>query len=1267
MRKLFYLLMMAFLSVPLFAQMGTGLPVWKDMIYVQSDGNHFVNSLKSDGNYNYAAASFAGKIVINNQTFESVGLRGLLLFKFNDDNSVVWQKVVQVNESFGTISPYAVNIDSQGNVLVAANFNGSISDSTNFVNSSQGNTILIKFNATGNVLWAVPMQNYGTSKSSIAFDQQNNIYFNNKSSSIVKISAAGQYQWSKDYPDMSIKGLAVMESSLFVAGNLVGGQTYSFDTTVFSNLTVTSTGFIAKADLNGNFIAAKKISSALSGVNDIVLDNNTRLLFTGVYSKDFTTSNSTDITQSSSGNYLYVAAADMNLNVNVLKSSSSASLVNANAIYTTKFLTGKNRTLHLAGINIKTFQLGNQSVNATGSCFTVKMDTSLNAVQNVNLPFASLEQTNLNNSGNFQTSGSMTNDWVNFQGNLYIQTLDQSGQNLSFFRSMYSDYGVHIPRNVIQNKDGGFYAECTVKGNVYYPDSLIVNNHTQTVISRHNANSDLMWLKVIDDISVSDFGTTFVKDHDGNLVYTGMFNDQIELGAFTLTENNTGSEVYVCKISPDGNILWAKTLGNGEVSANVNVTADQVGNVIVAYVASPNNVLIKYDAQGNKLWTKSMPMESYYLNLVSADSLNNIYMASEIHLDNMNGQSGTIQIDNLSFTQTKNDAATVLFKFTPDGTAVWAKAIGGNMNYNYTDGWPTSLKTDAMGNAYIWGWCREGDVIGDFTVNSPMDYATSNKYNYFLSKINTSGEIVWTQAVYERNYGFNYGNLLELDPAGNVYVAGSSRDMVSVAGNTFSPEGVMDSYIFKFSNDGTYQWTKKIAQDRVQYVSSLSSVNENEVLVTGGYTASSIFDEERPEFTAGSNFYIGKISEYADVHTRIYANHMEVGVNKEFEWVLKSMSGTLPAAISYQFTLYYNPSKIEFTGHSLSGTSSVGGNIAINNNQPGVLFVSYMNENQIPVNGDLLKLKFKALEVGEAYPYLAEFYFNAENVWDVYNLGGIHIVDNLLGDVDKNNVVQAYDAALTLQYSVGMDPMPWLDPLPWEADRLTAANVDFDENITANDAALILQYSAHLIQSFNNETDSSQMKSPALSVNDVTVEFVNNEFVFKSFGNVIGLNVFGIENQHLLASPVISNQVSLKAFNKSNNEYAIGIVNLNALPDGTELLRIPVTDKSTDYFNFKLIINNTEKTFRELVISGNDEMMELTPFIYPNPAIDQTTINNLKPNASIEVYDLSGKLIYQKTAGAATENISVDGWNPGIYTINIISDNKSDKIRFIKK
>ena len=62
------------------------------------------------------------------------------------------------------------------------------------------------------------------------------------------------------------------------------------------------------------------------------------------------------------------------------------------------------------------------------------------------------------------------------------------------------------------------------------------------------------------------------------------------------------------------------------------------------------------------------------------------------------------------------------------------------------------------------------------------------------------------------------------------------------------------------------------------------------------------------------------------------------------------------------------------------------------------------------------------------------------------------------GDVDGNGEVQAYDAALTLQYSAEL--------IEFEDWQLIAADVDGNGEVQAYDAALILQYSAGLIDEF---------------------------------------------------------------------------------------------------------------------------------------------------------------------------------------------------------
>ncbi|MBC8313536.1 MAG: hypothetical protein H8E33_04770 [Candidatus Cloacimonetes bacterium] len=81
-------------------------------------------------------------------------------------------------------------------------------------------------------------------------------------------------------------------------------------------------------------------------------------------------------------------------------------------------------------------------------------------------------------------------------------------------------------------------------------------------------------------------------------------------------------------------------------------------------------------------------------------------------------------------------------------------------------------------------------------------------------------------------------------------------------------------------------------------------------------------------------------------------------------------------------------------------------------------------------------------------PLIYNFTFNtADNISIIY------------GDVNGDENVSSYDAALTLQYSAGLI-------FDWTEDQITAGDVNGDENISSYDAALILQYSAGLISEF---------------------------------------------------------------------------------------------------------------------------------------------------------------------------------------------------------
>ncbi|MCF7919825.1 MAG: hypothetical protein K9N06_07925 [Candidatus Cloacimonetes bacterium] len=74
--------------------------------------------------------------------------------------------------------------------------------------------------------------------------------------------------------------------------------------------------------------------------------------------------------------------------------------------------------------------------------------------------------------------------------------------------------------------------------------------------------------------------------------------------------------------------------------------------------------------------------------------------------------------------------------------------------------------------------------------------------------------------------------------------------------------------------------------------------------------------------------------------------------------------------------------------------------------------------------------------------------------------------ETFYGDIDENSIVEAFDASLLLQYYVGLEPLPELDPRPWEEERLQRADVDGDGQLSAFDAALILRFSVGMILQF---------------------------------------------------------------------------------------------------------------------------------------------------------------------------------------------------------
>jgi Secretion system C-terminal sorting domain len=269
------------------------------------------------------------------------------------------------------------------------------------------------------------------------------------------------------------------------------------------------------------------------------------------------------------------------------------------------------------------------------------------------------------------------------------------------------------------------------------------------------------------------------------------------------------------------------------------------------------------------------------------------------------------------------------------------------------------------------------------------------------------------------------------------------------------------------------------------------------------------------------------------------------------------------------------------------------------------------------------------------------------------------IIPFIPGDVDDDGLVLAYDAALTLQYSVGMDPLPVVDPLPWENWRDSTANVDATGGISAHDAGLILQYSAGIISDFSG----TSLKSASGATISMVVE--DKHLVFYTFGDLLGFNLNTENKQGILGIPQLLNEEYMSAVNLSADSYRVGLCTAYPAAEGTPLMKIPLKKNGTVIFH--MMVNTMEQAMKLDLFTGLAEEVSEPIKIFPNPVTKGLNISGLRGKVRMCIYSIHGQLLTSLVTEEFPGQIDVSDLIPGIYMLRLENDGKTVVRRFNKQ
>ncbi|MDO9257928.1 MAG: T9SS type A sorting domain-containing protein [Bacteroidales bacterium] len=553
-----------------------------------------------------------------------------------------------------------------------------------------------------------------------------------------------------------------------------------------------------------------------SSVSDFLIDKSGNLIITGGYTKNLTLG-TINVNNTNSSHFTYIAKCNSNFEFVWVKSSNE---ISTREMYTYRLFQDGSDNLYQYGLSsysVSDFTYGLVSV-AQQPQFLFKFDANGEVISGRGLqntftdrivvtPLGKIAVTrgNLVSSGELQSGNFLVGQYSNDDSFEWVKysTAHQAG-------SISINYVKH---DNLENT----YAQARIQGYCNFFGTIINSNNETTVNAKFDRKGHLSWINQINDLApFLIYGPEFSLDKDNNLLAVGKFATSVTIGTQTLTNANTAEDGYIVKYAPNGQILWATQLAAEGALQIMGIASDKDGHVIVSgefeYALTIGNktidassaqgaFILKLDATGNCLWANGYPQQIVYSAMPACDENNNIYMTGEMY----NFSTNQLVFGTLTIPQTNDDGGTVLAKFNPDGVPQWAYTYGGVAGASYIQGWPGDIKTDAAGNTYLSGWCANNANFGSTLLTNPLSNST---LSFYISKINTDGGVVWAEGIHNKTPSYPYGDLLDLDKNGNVYIGGHFRDAISVQGNTYNPIGTYDFFVTKYSNDGVFQWIK---------------------------------------------------------------------------------------------------------------------------------------------------------------------------------------------------------------------------------------------------------------------------------------------------------------------------------------------------------------------------------------------------------------------------------------------------------------------------
>ena len=386
---------------------------------------------------------------------------------------------------------------------------------------------------------------------------------------------------------------------------------------------------------------------------------------------------------------------------------------------------------------------------------------------------------------------------------------------------------------------------------------------TDVFIAKYNSKGDAMWIQRITGDETDEVKDIAI-DANGDVYVTGEVStnagyysspDDVRLGVISRKPVKGKSDAFLAKYNRDGNLIWFRNYGGGNPEAATSIALHSSGIYLTGNFGAANTslgnitlgglgvegkfemFLAKLNYSGDVLWAVSSGgFESDFASNVAVDSDGNVYLLGSYE------SPGT-------FRSASGASKMYTSNVTPDIFIAKYDAFGNLQAFHHgNSGTFVYGNSLAINNGALYA---TGTVGGNKYGATSVDYRGGNG-DIFLAKYNLSTlNLEWIRTA--GSPGFDAGNDIVFDKAGNIYLTGLLSNNCQFGTTTISAAGDTDGFLAQYDPNGNFRFAKSMGSTAPDGFNSVAVNSSSSLVYMVGFFGGNITADNFSLSTSGGS------------------------------------------------------------------------------------------------------------------------------------------------------------------------------------------------------------------------------------------------------------------------------------------------------------------------------------------------------------------------------------------------------------------------------